>query len=258
VLDGDLHFVTPTGFRFLLPLNSMGNDLNGGSWTISESAPGSGDWTLSLDGQHFTHNYSLAGEEGTWGFGGTIVATAQFSAANIDTLGEADTQAEALGGAAATGGVSAEFSQPTGGGTFAAQQLPSQFALSQDALAAAAIDPIYTLSTATLSAAPQIWNVDFSGDLNGASATLVFNYNPALLPLGLDPQSLGIWHFNSNTNQWEFGGQVDADDHTISFQTNSFSPFQLGVVVPEPSSVVLAALGLLLLATARMWRRKAR
>ena len=115
--------------------------------------------------------------------------------------------------------------------------------MSAASIAAAEANPIFALSTGVLDLSPQIWSVDFSGSLNGGSATLVFNYDPSLLPPGLDQSTLGIWHFSSLANEWEFGGTVDTLAHTITYVTDSFSPFTLGVAVPEPSSLVLAAAG---------------
>jgi hypothetical protein len=125
------------------------------------------------------------------------------------------------------------------------KQIPDSSGFSQAAIAAAEVNPIFALSTESLAVSPQIWNVDFDGDLMGATIELVFHYDTALLPVGTDESLLGIWHFNSNTNEWEFGGVVDPLADTITFTTDNLSPFQLGVAVPEPSTLALAGLGLL-------------
>ncbi len=92
--------------------------------------------------------------------------------------------------------------------------------------------------------APQIWDVQYSGDLNGTSVTLTFHYDPLLLPGGTDESQLGIWHYNTFVGEWQFGGVVNTADHTISYTTDNFSPFELGVaVVPEPSTMGLLVLG---------------
>jgi hypothetical protein len=227
------------------------DNLTGGTWTISESSPGSGDWTLTFSGY-----YDYGDISASFTASGSVVSTAHFSAANLADVQPEDTQAEALGGSDEVGGVSAEFSQETSGGTFSVQQVPNESALSQAAVAAAEVNPIFALSTDTLSANPQIWNVDFSGDLGGASVTLTFHYDPTLLPVGLDELTLGIWHFNSNTNEWDFGGTVDPDADTIAYTTDNFSPFQLGVNVPEPSTLLLAAAGLAVIAGIGRRRRR--
>jgi hypothetical protein len=140
-----------------------------------------------------------------------------------------------------TGGVSINFSDATSGGTFSVQQLPNQTSLDQTATP--------RVSTRCLPCRPRRFRrPNLGGGLHGTigtAATLVFAYDPTLLPLGFDESTLGIWHFNKLTSAWEFGGQVDTVNDTITFETTSFSPFQLGVAVPEPSSVVLAAGGLL-------------
>ncbi|MBI3839243.1 MAG: hypothetical protein HY288_15095 [Planctomycetia bacterium] len=67
-----------------------------------------------------------------------------------------------------------------------------------------------------------IWTVDYTGRLHGATASLVFPYDPALLPAGADPLTLGIWHYNHTIDQWQFGGVVDPVANTITFETSSF------------------------------------
>jgi hypothetical protein len=240
-----------TRFTFLsgdLVSNAVGPaDLTGnqeqfddGNWTLSES---NGQWSLSAS-VFWTDPDDDAQSTVTM----NVVSTAAFGAANIAQVATGATQTEALGGSSMTGGVSAEFSAPTSGGTFTVQQIPNATGLSQLAVEAAEANPIFALSTASLSADPQIWNVNYTGTLNG-TATLVFNYDPSLLPVGFDPLTLGIWHFSSLTNQWDFGGTVDPFAHTITYVADSFSPFMLGTVVPEPPSVILAAVAILSL----MW-----
>ncbi|MBI2824809.1 MAG: PEP-CTERM sorting domain-containing protein [Planctomycetia bacterium] len=242
------------------------NHLTTGTWTLSQSAPGSGAWTLSLD-ETFDYTYDTGASTspryaGTVHEFGHIVSTAQFGAANVATVPPpmgSPVQAEALGGAGTTGGVTVDFNETTTGGALSVQQVPDNTALTPAALDALAANPLFLASTASLSANAQIWDVQYAGSLNGGMATLVFHYDPALLPQGTDESQLGIWHFSSLRNQWEFGGTVDPSADTITYMTDSFSPFELGVAVPEPSSVALA--GLAAVALAAQWsseRRSAR
>ena len=99
--------------------------------------------------------------------------------------------------------------------------------------------------------------VDFDGVLApGSTVELVFAYDETLLPPGTDESLLGIWHFNSNINDWEFGGTVDTVENTVTYVTDNFSPFQLGLV-PEPSTLALAAFGFIALAARCLRRRQA-
>ncbi len=222
--------------------SDLSGPLDSGVWTLSESVPGSGNWTLSIDG-HQNIDYSGL-TSGSLIAAGTIVSTAQFSAENLDSVEAGATEAQGLGGSSSTGGVSASFNQPVPtGGTLTVQQVPDKTGLSQQAIAAAESNPIFALSTSSLAASPQIWNVDFDGNLGeGNFVDLTFAYDASLLPAGFDESTLRIWHFNSAAGEWEFGGTVNPEANTITYTTDHFSDFQMGVLVPEPSSVALAGI----------------
>jgi hypothetical protein len=223
-----------------------------GLWKLSESAPGSGDWSLDVSGYHIPPNQPAGNTEK---FTLDAHSTAHFGGSNVTTLAPTDTSGGVLGGAAVPGGVSITLPGPSNGGTFSAQQIPDNTGLSQAAVAAAEANPIFLASLADMSVNPQIWDVQYTGLLAGQSATLVFHYDPALLPEGTNQSALGIWHFNKLSNVWEFGGTVNTTDHTITFTTTSFSPFELGVQVPEPATIVLAGVGLIALLVEHRRRR---
>jgi hypothetical protein len=235
--------------------------LTTGNWSLSESAPGSGNWTLSENGA-YTYHYNNGFSTGSLTASAAIVATAQVTTtgpnanvAPVPTPTGTPVTAQALGGSSTTGGVSATFNPGTTGGTLAVQQVPGITSLTQAAIDAGQHNPAFAVSTSSASiGAPQIWNVQFDGSLNGGQATLVFDYDPSLLPAGFDQSQLGIWHYNELVGQWQFGGTVDVPDHTITFVTSSFSPFELGSV-PEPTTIVLA-LGALLPFAGYARRRK--
>ena len=200
---------------------------------------------------------------GEWPFGSTgtftlnAVSTAQFGGANVTAASSAerDTSQRARRAAATPGGVTINLSGDTTGGTFTVQQIPNSGGLSQQAIAAAQVNPTFALSTSTLSADPQIWNVEYTGLPTGQTATLVFHYDPSLLPAGTDQSQLGIWHFDKTANAWEFGGTVNTTDHTITFVTSSFSPFELGrcarALDPGPAGLGFLGSGRVSAATCR-------
>ncbi len=232
---------------------TLGNPTTG-QWTLAESPAGSGDWTLGISGTYVNQSGAFQTVE-TWSL--DSVATAHFGSGNVASVTPTQTQADVLGGSSTTGGVSINFSGDTNGGTFSAQQLPNSSGLPLDAITAAQGDAAFAVSTADLAADPQIWSVEYTGLQSGQSATLVFNYDPLKLPQGTDESKLGLWHYNSSSQQWTFGGTVDTLNHTITFVTDSFSPFELGVYpVPEPSTLALLGCGLAALATGGLLRRR--
>lgn len=256
VLSGSGDFVHPDvapGYGSIPYTGASGTLEEAGTATLIETSPGV--WTLTMAGDVTTnYNTDTLSNQGTIIYSAHTVATAQFGSNNVDDVAPAETMADALGGSSTVGGVSATLSSSNTGGTFSVQQIPNQTGLPQEALVAAEVNPVFAVSTAALASDPQIWNVDFDGDLGG-TIELVFHYDSSLLPAGLDELTLGIWHFNSNTSEWEFGGTVDPVADTITYSTDNLSPFQLGVV-PEPSTVVLAAMGLVGLAAGGRRRRK--
>ncbi len=242
VSEGVRNYTYAGGGGGVDPVAPYDDQVTTGTWQLSEIGAGSGNWQLSVSG-YYASSLSWPSPYGSGSVHFALDATsyAQFGTDNIAELAPTDTSASVLGGAATPGGVSINLPGPTDGGTFTAQQIPDTSGLSQAAVTAAETNPVFAASTADLSVNPQIWTVDYTGLVGGQTATLVFHYDPALLPVGLDESQLGIWHFNGT--DWDFGGTVNTLDHTIAFDTTSFSPFVLGVSVPEPGTLVLAAMG---------------
>lgn len=93
------------------------------------------------------------------------------------------------------------------------------------------------------------WNINYNNNdhsplANGALATVTLAIDPSLANIANE----GIWHYNENTGQWEWlGGTINSTNDTITFQTSSFSPFELGTnpnistTIPEPAPIVLLA-----------------
>jgi hypothetical protein len=236
--------------------------LTTGTWTLTESAPGSGKWTLGLDST-YTYTYSNGTTKGTLTATGDFVSTAQYSTSNVATA-PGGSQTVTVPGSNPNQAVTANLPSTSSGGTLTVQQVPGITSLTQAAVTAGQNNPIFALSTNNTSiGAPQIWQVDYSGSLNGGLATLTFDFDPATIPQGTLLADLGIWHYNETAGAWQFltGPVVDSyatlGYDTITVQTGSFSPFFLGAPAPEPSTIMLAMTGLLPLAGFCRNRRRA-
>lgn len=158
---------------------------------------------------------------------------------------------DAGGGVTEVGGASTNFSgQLLSTGTFASTFYePSTTEQLGQTLAALNAGQ----STFILPGAPaQIWDLDFTGAFTG-SATVTLSYNPASVTVG--PSLLRIRHWTGEAWETPANQVVDPVAHTITFDTDSFSPFLL-TVVPEPSSLVMAGLGVALLAVVSRRRLK--
>ena len=256
-LDTFRSFATPNTNSY--PQAGTTGTLTAGGWTLAQTSPGTGDWTLSIGASYTSTDFGSLLSSGT--MTGNFVSTAHFGAANLATVPQpsgAPVEAQVLGGSGATGGVTADFNQNSSGGVLSVQQVPNNTALTTTELDSLSANPLFVASTSSLSANPQIWDAQYGGSLNGGTATLVFHYDPSLLPPGTDQSMLGIWHFSSLRGQWEFGGTVNTADDTITYVTDGFSPFELGLAVPEPSSIALmgiATIGLIVAARRRIAKR---
>ncbi len=224
--------------------------LSGGTWTLSESGPGTGDWTLTST---IIYNYNGGVDGGPLSVSATTVSTAHYGGSNVVTVPSSPSTPvtlSVLGGSDSLvpGGVTVTLPAGTSGGTLTVQQLSNAGALTPQEIAAAAANPVFAASLfdpVTQTTLPiQAWTVDYPPELpTGQTATVVFHFDPTKLPAGASLANLGVWHFSSVTNSWNFGGTVDPNSDTISYVTDSFSPFVLGV--PEPSSLMLAGMSMM-------------
>lgn len=185
-----------------------------------------------------------------------LVATANFSPANLATLTSVASPVSVLGGTSTVGGVAAQFSPGTStGGTFSAQVIPLA------GLPYQSLSGLSAFGISSLSQNAQVWNLEYSGGTYSGPITVTLHYDPSLLTPDLQahPENIHIAHFNSLSQQWEIlpnVGAVDTVHDTITVMTTSLSPL-MPVSVPEPSSAVLGVTAICG-AAALAWVRKRR
>jgi PEP-CTERM motif/WD40-like Beta Propeller Repeat len=87
-----------------------------------------------------------------------------------------------------------------------------------------------------------LWDLSFDGVFSDG-VSLTFTYDEALLGAGVAESNLAIYH-QLDGGGWEELTTLarDLEANTITVQVGSFSNFSVGVV-PEPSSIILLALG---------------
>lgn len=83
----------------------------------------------------------------------------------------------------------------------------------------------------------QLYELEYDGDYTG-NVTLVFGYDPLLLPPTLDETTLVMYHLRGNAWQSE-GGVVDPLAHTITITTDVLGIFALGVASEPGSRTIL-------------------
>jgi len=160
------------------------------------------------------------------------------SAASIGAL--SSYAGKVLGGAAIAGGIDAAFLDNERGILSGQFDIVDSVAL-EDLIDSQVLDftaPYFALPADQL----QVWNLNFEGDAIGAGGiSLVFSYSDVGLSLA-EESALVIYHFDSGA--WvPLSGTLDTLANTITVNTPSLSPFAVGLV-PEPSSVALAAIAL--------------
>ncbi len=160
--------------------------------------------------------------------------------------------ATAGGGLTSVGGVNADFGNAnvTTPGTLTSnfQEATSAAALTAAIGTVAAGQINFLLSGSMI----QVWDLSFSGVFTG-DATTTLHFDPSLINVPV--ADLVIEHYENG--QWAIpsGQVVDPVADTITFQTDSFSPFVLSEV-PEPSTFALLIAGAIGLVVAG--RRKPR
>ena len=158
--------------------------------------------------------------------------------------------ASLIGGTTDVGGVVANLNAISTAGTLSATLV----AATPAELAASTGQVNFSLPANTTQF--QQWNLGFTGTFTGG-AQVTFNYDPSLLAPGQDPSQLQIYHFDHSGNWVPLTGVLDSVNHTITVNTDSFSPFALGAV-PEPMSCALLMLmgGGMLARRRRPFRRR--
>jgi hypothetical protein len=153
------------------------------------------------------------------------------------------------GGSSQVGGVDYMFEDTHSSGKFFVSYSAEDLKGIQEQVAAGEFGaPTFDVPGGTL----QVFEIEFEGSFSGL-VTLTVGYDTSLLPPELDPARLHVYHWKNGS--WiDLGGVVDVVNHTITFATDSFSPFAIGVApgVPEPGALAMLAAGM----GALVWRRK--
>jgi len=167
----------------------------------------------------------------------------------VSSLGDCDEIAN--GGDAQVGGVRFRCNEITKAGSFFAE---FDNEIEADELDDLIEDQILIAPTFQLAGKLQLFRLDFDGEFDGLM-NVTLHYDETLLPPGFDENNLAIYHYTGG--EWVLlNGVVDPVNHTITFDTDSFSPFGVGAL-PEPSTIGLAGIGLVGLAVTVRRRRRA-
>jgi len=236
--------IISTGFRMdesTMLISFKTADTNFGTWTF--------DGTL--------HDYSFMSQdredflEGLIGSEIPVLEGAGFSAISVVAASDpgtivpvdlgTDVTGSTGGGSSSPGGVDFDFASVTGAGTMSINlnsidgddfdSFISSLGATSPTVFASPTDPAL------------VWDINFDGTFAG-TVDLTFGYDDSAFLFGAE-EDLIIGHYVND--MWEVLPVVSQDlvNNTITVSTDSFSPFMLGMPVPEPSTYALATLGLL-------------
>ena len=159
-----------------------------------------------------------------------------------EDVGQGAQSIDLLGGSGSERGVAVTFSNVTSGGDFTVEQINVE----EDAdLGGFEFDSFdFQLPGETA----QLWEMGFGGVFEG-QVTLDFHYIDELLGPGVDENTLTVFHYVEGEWMELIPLGIDAENNILTVQTDGFSPFALGAVpIPEPSTLLLAIVGALILA----------
>lgn len=284
--DGGAHW-TQTAFNSIATLNDIQfTDTQvgfavGSGGTVWKTANAGQTWTQSsvstslelfgVDFRNTQEGYIVGGDPtispfgvilhtgdggATWtsqGFGGGNIQLYDVSLVTSNSMNVspgANVNQSFSGGAATTGGTTVSFPSVTTLGTLAADSVALN-TLVQQTQSDFNNFPNYHFAGSSA----QLWTVSFDGQFTG-TPTLQFGINPTLLT-GVDLSKLVVLRRDDVTGQITVLTPTSIANNVLTVQTPGFSTFELALLVPEPSSVVLAGMALLGLGTA-VWRKKFR
>lgn len=163
----------------------------------------------------------VTGTNGTDSADFLLTPTSNFSVPVVSGNGD-PTTVVALGGASVIGGVSATFQGVSG--------LFQCFFSPDDPEAWEGNTSAFNFSLPGATQA-QAWNINFAGDdLGSSTAQITLAYDPSLLEPGFNETDLRIYNYHNGGWVVPPNQSVDPEENTISFETDQFSPFMLGVV----------------------------
>ncbi len=158
---------------------------------------------------------------------------------NSGTISSGANQSVTVGNASTPGTVQATFGTTSGGSLSVTSGVDTVADLENSNNSYGGVPVTFALPAD--GSVVQIWDLNYSGTFAGP-VQLVLDFDPTGMTASQE-NALAIYHFTGG--QWvDIGGVLDLNADTITVDTNSLSPFVLGVQsVPEPASLSLLSLG---------------